>query len=156
VTATRAAWTEETRTLAKLGSIRLRRLTSFIRTISRMCAAALSRSGSHRHVACNHCDRHFEVDRRASSLGRDHVVGTGPAGDRAALVHQGLFLPPVRQRLIGRDLRINSAWIRKLERVGKLMGARQRRHQLLRIEIEVLADCPALASLLSCSSCGAQ
>ena len=95
------------------------------------------RRRTHRHVAGHHCDLGLEVD--AELLPRhDDVVARAEEIVAAALVHQGVGVEALGHLGAAR-LAHQLDVVDERRAVGPLVGARQRRHALLRIEGECVA-----------------
>ena len=124
-------WTKP-KPLASSAGIRLRRLTSFDEHEEQDVPAPLRPRSSHRHVAGDHRDLGLEVDAPRfvgvhDVLARsEHVVGR-------ALVHERVGPEFRRHRRAARAAdELDVVHVRGA--VGPLVGARQRRHRLRRIE----------------------
>ena len=98
----------------------------------RGCRSLLVRA--HRHVAGDDAQLHLEVDAVLLAVNRDVVAGPEQRIG-AALVHERLALEVGRQRLLVRahdELGVDDVG----RAVGELVRARQRRHELPRVEVE--------------------
>ena len=147
------AW-KKPKPLASSGPIRVRRLTSFISAISRMCWLALSRSTA---IGTSPVITAISISRSMpwSSLTAT-TSSQGPRiGSEQPWYISGSFFHQSGSSCL-RDLRISSAWIRKLEASANWWARGSGAISCAVSRSKSRVDWRALASLQSCSSWGAQ